>query len=47
MPELDRGFTSGSLNSKEELKKQTWFQGFEDQLDDALKRTEELYQRKG
>jgi len=44
---LERGFTSGPLNSKEELKKQTWFQGFEDQLDDALKQTEELYQRKG
>lgn len=44
---FERGFTSGFLNSKDELKKQTWFQGFEDQLDDAQRRTEELYQRKG
>jgi hypothetical protein len=44
---LERGFTTGSLSSKENLKKQTWFQGFEDQLDDARRRTEKLYQRKG
>ena len=44
---FERGFTSGFLNSKDELKKQTWFQGFEDQLDDAQRRSEELYQRKG
>jgi len=44
---LERGFTHGTLSSKEDLKRQTWFQGFEDQLDDAQKRAEELYQHKG
>jgi hypothetical protein len=43
---FERGFTNGPLNSKEELKKQPWFQGFADQLDDALSQTEALYQRK-
>jgi hypothetical protein len=43
---FERGFTNGPLNSKEELKKQPWFQGFEDQLDDAQSQTEALYQRK-
>ena len=44
---FERGLTTGLSTNKEELKKQTWFQGFEDQLDDSLKQTEELYQRKG
>jgi hypothetical protein len=43
----ERGVTTGLLTNKDDLKRQTWFQGFEDQLDDAQRRTEELYQRKG
>ena len=44
---LERGFTHGTLSSKEDLKRQTWFQGFEDQLDERKSEPRKLYQRKG
>jgi len=41
----ERGWTRGNIGTAEELKSQPWFQGFESQLDDALRKTREMATR--
>ncbi|HEY4161667.1 MAG TPA: hypothetical protein VGM59_01310 [Dongiaceae bacterium] len=38
-----RDHTNGNVNTADDLKKQPWFQGFDDQLDDAIAQTKALY----
>lgn len=43
----ERGWTHGNINTVEDIKRQPWFEGFESQLDDALRQTREMYERGG
>ena len=41
---LERGLSTGRLETDDDLKRQPWFAGFEDRLDTAIQQTQDLYQ---
>lgn len=44
--DFEKGFTKGSIRSDDDLKNQSWFKGFENQLDNTIQSTQDLYRSK-